>query len=124
MLDVRRLLESAASVVLVAESEEAALDEGDETSAASVAMLVAVSEHCNVCRVRLRSGQGGMSCATCGLLVHKKCCGLSHWARERSVLFHCDGCQWIETLINVMLRVWCHLLLKLCLLVSVMYVDG
>ena len=47
---------------------------------------------CGVCRSGLRSGQRGVSCVACGMVVHQKCCGLSRWARERGEEWRCSGC--------------------------------
>lgn len=48
---------------------------------------------CGVCRVTMRRGQNGVSCIDCGLLVHKKCCGLSRWARENGESWRCVSCR-------------------------------
>ena len=51
------------------------------------------SQPCAVCRVRLRRGVASMMCDDCGVVAHKKCSGMSRWARDRGELWRCSGCS-------------------------------
>ena len=73
---------------------ETAVETAGETAVESAAGVAAevTGGRCGVCRAAMRRGHGGVRCAGCGVVVHKRCCSLSRWEIERGETWRCEGC--------------------------------
>jgi len=88
--------ESRSNSVVAVESEQSRNSETEVVVRVPEAHEAEAEEfevRCMKCGLKRRRGLGGMSCGRCSGWVHKKCCGLNRWQRDRVSEWVCWNCN-------------------------------